>query len=232
MEPEQMRQLAAFGKMGLTYIDHHISSIEKFYDDIAVNGSYKIGTVFSKENEKIAACELTWKHCFGNSPLPLYIELIGATDANRQDEDRYPLKIREYMLLGLEHTHHFVSPQTCLPWVLEKLEDTISMTHRHMRQLEKELYEHAQICSFESILHGYKAICLETKLFHPKAFTGVFLEDKHDIMVAFKQLPDSYRVSVYSLREDINVADIAKQFGGGGHAYAAGFQVKDIDKII
>jgi len=43
-------------------------------------------------------------------------------------------------------------------------------------------------------------------------------------MIAVVMLPNKkWRVSLYTTKKEINVGEIAKKFGGGGHTSAAGF---------
>lgn len=230
MEPQQMRKLASIGKLGLTYIDHHESSIEKFNDDIVANGNYKVGRVFSLPGQRIAACELTWKHCFRDIEVPLYVELIGSVDSNRET-DRYPTMPRDLMVQGFQ-TKGFISPETCPEWILTQQIDTLSMSYADAKLRDTALYQYAKDNAFPAMIAHKLAICLETDHFHPSSFVGVYDEAIHSIMIAFKKRSDEWVCSIYSAKSDVNAADIAKQFGGGGHSYAAGFQTKDINKIL
>lgn len=230
MEPQQMRELAAMATYGITYIDHHESSIEKIKNDIIANRQYSIGRVFSKPGEKIAACELTWKHCFPGIEIPLYIELIGSQDSNREST-RYPIMPRDLMIQGFQ-AKGFVSPETCPEWILTQQTDTLSMSYVAQKLRTTELYQYAKENAFPAMIAKKIAICLETDHFHPSSFAGVYDEAVHNVMVAFKKKNDEWICSIYSAKTEENAADIAKQFGGGGHAYAAGFQTKDIHSIL
>ncbi len=231
MEPMEMRQLATFGYMGLTYIDHHTSSIEKFDEDIQQHGTYKVGRVFSQPGQKIAACELTWKHCFPHDEIPLYVELIGSQDSNRETP-RYETTARDLLIEGFKIQKGFISPETCPEWILTQQIDALSMTYIERQLRTTQLYEYAKEHAFPAMVASKIAICLETDQFHPSTFAGVYDEKIHHIMVAFKKREKDWVVSIYSAKSEINAADIAKQFGGGGHSYAAGFQTKDVHKIL
>lgn len=49
-----------------------------------------------------------------------------------------------------------------------------------------------------------------------------------DVAIGFVWSGDRYQVSLYSENPNINVGEIAKQFGGGGHIGAAGFECKEL----
>jgi|GEM_PF-769959 len=71
---------------------------------------------------------------------------------------------------------------------------------------------------------GIRCICLNTPLFSSQSFEGVWDPEKHDVMVAFALMATGkWKVSLYTDKPTINCGGIAKTFGGGGHAGAAGF---------
>lgn len=62
-------------------------------------------------------------------------------------------------------------------------------------------------------------------------FDSIYDPERHHAMATFCRLkPPAHKwtVSLYSTRDDVNCADIAKSFGGGGHKGAAGFQCDEI----
>lgn len=231
MSPREMREIASKATQGLVYIDHHMSSILAVKRDLKDNGMYQIETHFTNEEDMFAACELTWQYCYPGERIPIYVHLIGSADAKRMP-DRYPFETSEIMLLGLHKEHGFISPETCPAWVLNKAEDTISMAYNMKQKQKEEMYEYCLKNSFFDEILGYKALCLETEHCHPEAFAGVYDEKKYDIMVRFHKKKKHYIVSIYSLKDNVNAAEIAQDFGGGGHSYAAGFQIDNIKDVL
>ena len=51
-------------------------------------------------------------------------------------------------------------------------------------------------------------------------------EDKYDLLVAWVFDGYKFNYSLYSTNPDVNCAEIAERFGGGGHKGAAGFSSK------
>lgn len=229
MKPADMRKLASIGKIGLTYIDHHDSSIAECKDDIEKNGAYKVGTIFTLPGEKIAACELTWKHCFPGTPTPVYVELIGSDDTGRKTSMYPNNKSRDSFLASLADT--FVSPETCPPWVLERLDDMTSLGFKKRIAANKALIAYRKKNAFEDSLLEYKALCLEVKTVGHRSFIGVNRK-KYDVLLAFKQLDGYWKCSIYTNPKVQNASEICQKFGGGGHAHAAGFQIEDITTIL
>ena len=229
MPPADMRKLSAIGNLGLTYIDHHQSSIDDYYDDIAKNNPYKVGTIFTQAGEKLAACELTWKNCFPGTPIPLYIELIGSDDTGRKTSIYPNNKSRDAFLASLADT--FVSPETCPAWVLERQDDMTSRGFKKRVEANKAFIVYRKKNAFEDTVLDYKALCLEVETLGHKNFIGVERK-KYDLLLAFKQLNGYWQCSVYTNPKLHNAADICKNFGGGGHPKAAGFQINDITTIL
>ena len=56
--------------------------------------------------------------------------------------------------------------------------------------------------------------------------------DDFDIMITYVFDGEKYTVSLYTTKKDVNVAVIAKKYGGGGHPQAAGFVCSGIDLPI
>lgn len=232
VEPWQMRQLASIAKYGITYIDHHQSSIDKIENDLQANGAYLIGKVYDIHREKLAACELTWRHCYPTAPLPLYVELIGSADAAR-NTTRYPNnESRNAFLTTLGKT--FVSPDTCPSWVLEKQDDITSLGHDENRKGFKQRHEYCITHSFEETLLGLRALCLEVPKLGYENFDGIAI-DAYDMRIAFMydSLHNHWKCSIYTNPIKHNAAELAQKIAnGGGHPNAAGFQVDDITTIL
>lgn len=77
----------------------------------------------------------------------------------------------------------------------------------------------------------YKAICLNTSVFSSNVFKSVYYEGYHDIMIGFQYRgsTDKYKFSMYTTKDDVNILEIAKSFGGGGHAQACGFEINAVN---
>ena len=67
-----------------------------------------------------------------------------------------------------------------------------------------------------------------------KFFDGIYNEAEHDAMIVYKYEPSikKWKVSIYSTKSEVNVSEIAKKYGGGGHAGASGFILDDISILL
>ncbi len=79
--------------------------------------------------------------------------------------------------------------------------------------------------TFETTFGGYRVIALN----HPSPnssliFDSVWDEDKYDIMIPFyRSNKGLWCFSLYTTKDDVDCGELAKQYGGGGHAQASGF---------
>ena len=96
-------------------------------------------------------------------------------------------------------------------------------------RIDKKLQDEVM---FEMNFEGYNAICVNRSHMDSTTFEGIYNPAKHDFMlVFFACAPHKWKVKLYT-NGSIHVGNIAKKYGGGGHAQAAGFVVDDIRKIL
>jgi oligoribonuclease NrnB/cAMP/cGMP phosphodiesterase (DHH superfamily) len=86
--------------------------------------------------------------------------------------------------------------------------------------------------SFEFEIEGLRAICVNGGGFNSDVFKSVYDESKHDIMVPFQFNGKFWVVSFYSVKKEVDCSVVARKFGGGGHAGAAGCQLASILTIF
>lgn len=81
--------------------------------------------------------------------------------------------------------------------------------------------------NFDFELFGLKIIALNTTNFNSMSFDGYYHEEIHDAMMPFcyNGKTKKWNFSLYTTKSDVNILEIAKNFGGGGHAKACGFTV-------
>jgi oligoribonuclease NrnB/cAMP/cGMP phosphodiesterase (DHH superfamily) len=89
------------------------------------------------------------------------------------------------------------------------------------QQRQNEKY--AQAMAYEAEFEGLRAVVMNKPLANSMAFDKVFDPTRHDIKVAFGVKGKNLKYSLYSDKPDVDVSEIAKKYGGGGHAGAAGF---------
>ena len=208
----------------LHWIDHHKTAIKKC-EGLDIKGLRKIGK---------AGCELTWEYLFPEKEMSKIIKLLGRydiwDDSNKEYWNNEILPFQYGMRLKNYNVNNIV-------WGLIFNTDTWRMSEiidqgKVCLQYQKQLNEKACQNSFEIEFKGYKAICVNSQGFNSQVFDSVYDESKHDMMLCFAYTGKNWKVSLYSTKEDIDVSEIAKEMGGGGHKGAAGFIVDDINNEI
>jgi oligoribonuclease NrnB/cAMP/cGMP phosphodiesterase (DHH superfamily) len=218
----------------LTWIDHHISKINDYYEFIKEhNNNQDFLTPVLDTN--YAACEGTWKYLYNKvdySNIPLFVKLLGEYDTWRNNNTpRWDNTILPFQY-GMRLLHNGVDkfPENEL-----KQYDVIEIINKGHLVLQYQTQmdqKNAKEIAFEAEFDGYKAICMNVFGANTSMFDSVYIEGKHDIMIPFCFTGQFWKVSVYSKNKDINCSQIASKHGGGGHHSASGFTVSDIREIF
>ncbi len=202
----------------ITWIDHHVSAIEK-YNEYMATGKYdeipgirQVGT---------AAIMLTWQYYHPNEPAPEVVELLGLNDVF---DLRNP-KVRpfEYAVqsLGVNRPEDSVWDK-----LLSKKFDVNAMVEKGQAILDfikSRNFRLARGMSFISSLDGFSCICANMARGYSEFFDSLENIKKYDVMVLFymnKQM--KWNLSFYSENPKVDCSVLAAKFGGGGHAGAAG----------
>lgn len=83
--------------------------------------------------------------------------------------------------------------------------------------------EYCRTKGFETMIDGHRAFAMNLGLCNSEYFKSV---SGYDILMPFSYDGEKWTVSLYSTTVD--VSNIAKKYGGGGHKGASGFQCKDL----
>jgi len=233
----------------LTWIDHHISDINSV--DYTITGLRDI---------KFAACELTWKYFFPNDKMPEIVRLLGRYDCFGHKDTDEEQKVLEFQYGAREVISNYESAYRYLLREFQDVSEDSTFTvdniykkgqaiYSYLCTEAKQAYKNGFEIKFEvssnethSVLKGYnvysadvnkyKFICINKERFNPINFGINYHKDDYDGAACFHFDGKEWCFSLYNDNEKVNCSEIAKQFGGGGHAGAAGFRVKDINMII
>lgn len=225
----EMQKLAQVAE-SFTWIDHHISAIKE-YRASGLNFKSVLDSDFS-------ACENMWTYVMGTS-MPKAVRLLGEYDTWRykgKDNEEEVLEFQYGMRNICNSPETFPQSLLKLGWVDGDAVDIAQIRNfgRTILRYQALVNESAGKRAFEANVAGYRAICLNTIIFNSDAFSGIYDQEKHDIMVPFQYdgKQKKWIISFYSDKENINCTEIAKQFGGGGHRGASGAQINEIDFLI
>jgi oligoribonuclease NrnB/cAMP/cGMP phosphodiesterase (DHH superfamily) len=211
----------------LTWIDHHKTAIEKFPD---LWSSSSIPGIRSIEK---AACVLTWEYTHpDDTQPPVTVAYIG-------DKDMWKFEHSETKAFSAGFSLMVKTPEDTTWDVLlgsvSEYEDTVSkMISIGELLLESQNYkiqksfERGVDCTF----HNWKARLVNTTGNISELGEFIYKKPEYDIAIMWQAVED---MVVFSLRSDSgnpgspDCAEIARQYGGGGHKNAAGFQKKNMD---
>lgn len=218
----------------LTWIDHHISAQREYIE-------FKDGRVdflnFVFDNS-IAACEGTWKHLFPDKNMPLAVQLLGAYDTWRNDDER----VWQHEILPFQFGMRTLcnSPETFPSYLFDgdggidedDVWDIVEQGKGILKYLEKTNATQCEKNAFEFEFKGFRAICLNGGGFNSDVFKSVWDEEKYDIMMPFQFNGKYWTFSLYTSKDGVDCSTLAKSMGGGGHKKAAGFQVVNLEEVF
>lgn len=201
-----------------TWIDHHVSVIDKYEKIISegnrkpIKGIRRVGT---------AALMLTWEYFYPDRPLPLGIKLLGLNDVfDLRDKRVRPF---EYAMQALG-----VNRPTDKIWS-ELINDTLDVSEMVEKgkaillYIRNRNYRLVRSEAFESEYQGLKCICANIPQGYSEFYDSLDNVKDYDMMVNFfMNKKNCWNLSFYTAKDNVDVSKVAAQFGGGGHAKAAG----------
>lgn len=205
----------------VTWIDHHKTSIEK--DEELRQMGITLKGVRSTEK---AACELTWEFYHPNTRIPLAVQYIGDRDTwkwrfgSATEDFCNGLQLMDMCPWSVHWTILFDNDES--PFAKAEKESILSegnVVSRYKRMLSQDLAKN----SFETEFEGHKVLALNFSHFGSAVF-GNKASD-YDAVVVFGFNGSVWTYSLYSSK--IDVSEIAKKYGGGGHVGAAGFTSRE-----
>ena len=201
-----------------TWIDHHISVIEQYEKAIAdgnkktLKGIRRVGT---------AAMVLTWEYFYPNKELPLGIKLLGLNDIFDLKDKR--VRPFEYAMQALG-----VNRPTDKVWeeLINETMDINAMVEKGkaiLSYIRNRNFRLVRAQAFESQYNGLKCICANMPQGYSEFYDSLDNIKDYDMMVNFfMNKKNCWNLSFYMAKDNVDVSKIAEQFGGGGHAKAAG----------
>lgn len=224
---KDMHAIAVQSRMQFTWIDHHKSAIKDYVEFTKTTGQFLNAFI----QEGLAACELTWMHLFPQDKIPWAVELLGKYDTWRQDsywkEETLPFQYGMRSVCNSLDTFPF---EDFNRWsYMEKLVEWGQKISDYTIKLNES---QCRAASFEVVFEGLRAVCLNGGGFNSQVFDSVYDESKHDLMMPFQFNGRHWTVSIYTTKDEVDCSVIAKKYGGGGHAKAAGFKVQDLKELL
>ena len=213
-------------------IDHHIT----YYEQIS-----KIKNVELNKNH--SAIYLTWKKFFPNKEVPLFVKYIEDNDIRT---NKYLETIPFRTALPIKYPFNNQNKFSIWNKLLNEknVKDLIKEGEKYLEYknyiLETNTFNVRKQLKFKNKNYSKYSIILVNK-----TITGLnsdlaeyFLKKnpKMDILILWNEIiinnKEQYSLILRTLKENINLAEIAKTYNGGGHAKAAHFFYKKNIKLL
>lgn len=205
-----MLQLAAVNKQ-ITVLDHHKTAEEELtplFDDDTIDGQFDM---------RKSGVGITWGWFNPHMDLP-------GVFANIQDRDLWQFKF--------DHTREICAAMYNVEQDFEvwdayfestDYDETLQEGYLLVRQHDKHVKELCDIAQDGYLLSGHNKVPIVNAPWMFASDLGNKLCEGRDFAVIWYQDKDKYKYSLRSKDSGVDVSEIAKQWGGGGHRNAAGF---------
>jgi len=198
----------------LVWVDHHKSNVTEFE-------RYGLRDAKVILDTTKAACELTWEYMYPGIRTPRGVYLLGRYDVwDHEDPESIPFQygMRAIQSSPKEDIWRWVLSESSIDRVVNAGKDIVPYQ-------KKKDDEYAKAYSFVVKFEGLRVIACNIGHSGSQLFDSVYDVEKHDAMMSFCMTnSQKYAVSLYSTKPSVDVSEIAKKYGGGGHRGASGFQ--------
>lgn len=215
--------LQPFGEMvklnkmcNLIWIDHHSSAIKDYEKSgTYIDGLRRVGD---------AGCELIWEYFWGTSHIPKVVHLLGRYDI--WDWQNTPNALEFQYGMKLQENTHPSNKDLWETLIVEEDDYIINDIISKGKMLaEYEQTQNKSLCrylAFETEIDGFQAIAIN------EGGDSIVLDSvwdpiRHDLRIMFVRKYGKWSVSLYTSKDGVDVSEIAKEHGGGGHKGASGF---------
>lgn len=215
------------GNTKLLWFDHHISAINEM----------KNLRIFGSRDTAKAGCELTWEGLFPDKEMPPVVEMLSSYDCWRwvkEDKNKqerilnlqYGMRL-ESMWPDDERWRYLLAGPGDLEQEMQYLEWGKAVRRYQANQMER-INSSGMIVTWE----GFRWFAVNTHNASSTDFAPKIEELKEEriqgVISYHRRKDGSWKYSLRSFSEDLDVSLIAKKNGGGGHVKAARFGSKRI----
>lgn len=196
------------------WIDHHKTAAAYGY-------SFSRG-LRDFTDKGLSGCELTWRYCFPDLDIPVAVSLIG-------DYDSWRLQLPSSNVFHEGAKLELLNPLAPLWDELLKNNEVIvkvicgwGQTVTRYRDNYTSMIRKSY--GYETSIDGHRAYAMNLYGFGSQQFGELF--NQYPVVIAYVHDGQKFTVSLYS--ETVDVGQIAKALGGGGHKGAAGFVCQEL----
>jgi len=215
LKPDDMNRLLKVTR-NIVWIDHHKTAMENTKDyDVDLPGV---------RDATEAACVLTWRYVVPDSPVPIPVALIGDRDAwlwKYGDASRWFYLATEVENLSPGSVFWEWALNVGHDWSDERLQKMLGTGRLFQKYRDHYFASYRKAMGFPVEFEGHSCFAMNAAKIDSECF-GDKVQKDYDILISFAYTPaGKFTVSLYSSKVD--VGEIAKKHGGGGHKGAAGF---------
>jgi len=224
-----MQEINGRCDLNLIWIDHHIGAIR----DYEQNGLF---TLLGLRESRVAACELTWKYFYTNKEAPIFIKLLSCYDIWSHNDKEFDWASIEAFQYGFKAQAR--NPKEDMEF-WENWFTTAAMNTKDQLSLVKSVSADGKLIQsyiedrFETTLkdrsfkidwEGCKCLVINSDPYIANFMTRSKEFEGCDIAINYaNRKGESWEVSLRTLRDEIDLSVLAKEYGGGGHRASAGF---------
>jgi len=194
-------------------LDHHKT---------AINRCVGIENCFVDEENKRSGCIMVWEYFFPDKEPPWFIKYI-----DDRDRWQFNLKYSKEVNLVLEcYDKDFeIWDKLIERNLLDVIEDG-KVIKRYQDKLIKRILENVYYIQYD----GYKIPIVNTPILASEV--GEILAEENPFVLIWSRRQDKYKYELRSNPKGLDVTEIAKKYGGGGHKNASGFVTRHLIKEI
>ena len=203
----------------LTWIDHHKTAIEAYTQSKT--------TIRGIQRNGIGACQLVFDYIHPNIAVPDAVRLLAEYDVWNHKDPRclpfqYGMRLRDLSPEDNRWAIIFAAPADSAA-----ITDTVATGDTILNFIKQDNRVRAGAACFDLNFEGLHFLAANQGPCNSQLFDSL-IKPEHDAVLAFYWARDKWRVSMYTSKEGVDVSPIAKKYGGGGHAGAAGFQCTEL----
>lgn len=212
-------------KVETVVIDHHVTGLHELE-----------GAPYLYYSNDYAGCTLAWKYFFEDEKIPLLLQYI-------EDRDLWRFKLSHSKAIN-KYLELMLTPEEgdnvidLFQWMRGRMIGTELYQHNKLQRavdvgslLYKEMMQQVEkvvdLAAVSGSFLGYSGVPVANCPLHVSEVGNQLLKRYPEAPFAAVYFDTSDRKTVYSLRSngEVDVSEIAKSMGGGGHRAAAGFRV-------
>ncbi len=202
----------------LIWIDHHASALALYEEQLKKEDCLGIKGLRMVDK---AAIELTWKYFFPMLPVPEGVKLLALNDLfDLRDKRVRPFEFA-FQSLGVNRPYERVwrdlfEGQINVPLMVEKGKAIMAFIKHRDYRLSRNM-------AFEGTYNGLRFIAANMVQAGSDFFDSLDNIANYDFMVSFSMNKRcKWNLSFRTAKDNVDVAAIAANFGGGGHKKASG----------